>query len=108
MTEERQGEMESESGGRAVSCHCSLGTRVNKESSSGAFLSLAAEDPSAECGEGSVASSRHDNLPKSPSMFSRNKVGKVAGVSTIGVGLLVPGTWYVHIPFSHSLLRAVS
>ena len=74
MTEERQGEMESESGGRAVSCHCSLGTRVNKESSSGAFLSLAAEDPSAECGEGSVASSRHDNLPRSPSTVFRSEV----------------------------------
>ena len=40
----------------------------------------AAEDPSAECGgEGFVASSRHDNFPRSPSMVSTNGVWKVAG-----------------------------
>ena len=54
------------------------------------------EDPSAECGEGSVASSRHDNLPRSPAIVSRNEVWKVEGVSTILVGVLVPGTWYPH------------
>ena len=65
--------------------------------SSGALLSpvaenspgciAAAEDPSAECGEGSVASSRHDNLPSSPSMASRNEVWKVE----FSLGVLVRG-----------------
>ena len=60
---------------RASSCHCPLGTRV-KGLSSGAFQSpaaenppgdiAAAEEPSAECREGSVASCRHDDLPRCP------------------------------------------
>ena len=72
--------MRSESGARAVDIAPSaLGF---KGPSSGAFQSPAAEnppvdiataeDPSAECGEGSVANSRHDNLPRCPSMVSRN------------------------------------
>ena len=86
---------------RASSCHGSLGPRV-KRPSSGAFQSpaaenpsgdiSAAEDPSAECGgEGSAASSRHDNLPRSPSMSSRNEVWKVEGVSTFSLGVLIRG-----------------
>ena len=35
-----------------------------------------AEDPSAECGEGAVASSRHDNLPRSPSKLPETKFGR--------------------------------
>ena len=50
----------------------------------------AAEDPSAERGEGSVARSTHDNL--------RRALSKDAGVSSIWVGVFVPGTWYPHHP----------
>ena len=106
MTEEETGRYD-EGEQRASSCHCSRGTRV-KVSSSGAFLSpdaenlpgciAAAEDLSAECGEGSVARSRHHNLPRYPSTASRSGVWKKAGVATIFVGVLAPGTWYPHHP----------
>ena len=46
-----------------------------------------------------MASSRHDNLPRYPSIVSRNEDWKVEGVSTISVRVLVPGTWY---PQMHS------
>ena len=104
---ERQGQIMNESKGRVGSCQCFLGTGVNGPSS-GAFLSpaaenppgcrAAAEDPSAECAEGSVASSIHYNLLRSPSTASRSVVWKKAGVSTIRVGVLIPGTWYPHHP----------
>ena len=47
--------------------------------------------------------SRHDNLPSSPSMASRNEVWKAEGVSTFPrrVG---PGTWYPHIRTTTSLM----
>ena len=35
--------------------------------------------------------SRHDNLPSSPSMASRNEVWKAEGVSTFSLGVLVRG-----------------
>ena len=89
---------------RASSGHSSLGTRVIGPSS-GAFQSpaaenppgdiSAAEDPSSECGgKAPWRVSRHDNLPSSPSMVSRNEVWKAEGVSTFSVGVLFRGTWY--------------
>ena len=43
--------------------------------------------------------SRHDNLPSSPSMASRNEVWKTEGVSTFSFGVLVTRTWYPnHLP----------
>ena len=82
------------SGSRGASNHrCSRDARV-KGHFSGALLSpaaenplgriAAAEDPSAERGgEGSVARSRHDNLPSSPSKASGRAFSKDTGVSTI-------------------------
>ena len=45
-----------------------------------------------------MVSSRRYNLPRSPSIASRNEVWKVEGVSTFSLGVLVPGTWYPHHP----------
>ena len=93
--------MRSESRRRAVVI---LGSRV-KGPSNGAFPSpaaenppgdmAAAEDPPAECGEGSVASSRLDNLPRSSSMVSRNEVWSLEGRFSLGV--LVPRICYPHM-----------
>ena len=69
----------------------------------------AAEDPSAKCGEGSVASSRHDNLPSSPSLASRNEVWKVEGVSTFSLDVLVRGHGIHIILFTrYSLLHQLT
>ena len=80
-----------------------LGTRVDGLSSGGGFLSPAAENPPgcraaaedrlAECGgEGSLASSRDDNLPRPPSTASRSGVRRNKAGVNMG-RLVVPATW---------------
>ena len=98
--------MMSESRG-ARNHRCSRDARVNGQSAGRLLfpaaenpqgIIAAAEDPSAERGgEGLVARSRHDNLPSSPSKASGRAFSKDTGVSTVWVGVLVPGTWYPHV-----------
>ena len=103
----RRGDMRSESRG-ASNHRCSRDALVEGQSA-GPFVSpaaknslgriAAAEDPSAERGgEDSVARSRHDNLPSSPRKAPERAFSKDTGVSTIWVGVLVPGAWYPHHP----------
>ena len=84
---------------RASSCHRSLGTRV-KGPSSGAFHSPSAGIRQAVYPPRRIRrrnvdekdpwrGSRHDSLPNSPSMASRNEVWKTEGVSTFSLSVLV-------------------
>ena len=59
------------------------GLRKSRCGESARRYRTAAEDLSAECGEGSVARSRLDDLLRFPSTTSRSGVWKKAGVSTI-------------------------
>ena len=91
---------------KASSCRCSLGARA-KGPASGVFLNPAAdntsggiagaEDPLGGCGvEGSMAS--YWKSPDIPERDFQKRSLEGAGVSTIWLGVLVPGTRYPHHP----------
>ena len=91
----------------ASSCHRSLDTRV-KGPSSGAFQSpdaenppgdiSAAEDPSVECGEGSVASFQTWQSPEFPEHGLQKRSLEGRRGFDIFPRRVGPGTWYPHHP----------